>query len=273
MVFGTLDCRVDAQEEPIEAEQLADVTLEPVLWRAASRASAEAWQVAAPQSILENLYGPTELTIACLVHRWHPQNSPRLCVNDIVPIGRPFEGLAAAVVGEQLQPLPDEAGELCVCGPQTVPGYWKDPTKTAERFVKLSAVDSSGMPFYRTGDRVVRLPDGEHAYLGRADHQIKVLGNRVELGEIEAALLRHPRVVEAVAVGWPEESGTAHGIVAFVCGSDVDPEELKRAAGQLLPPYMTPRHIFLLDQMPVNANGKVDRGAIRHHLATKAAAC
>src|SRR5262249_53113877 len=126
------------------------------------RTSAEAWQAAAPQSIVENLYGPTELTIACFVHRWDPERSPALCANDIVPIGRPFDGLGAVVVGEQLDAVaPQQPGELCVCGPQTAPGYWRDQAKTDERFVSLPKVDSSGLRFYRTGDRVARTASGE----------------------------------------------------------------------------------------------------------------
>jgi amino acid adenylation domain-containing protein len=237
------------------------------------RASAEEWQAAAPNSILENLYGPTELTIACFVHRWDSQRSPQLCVNDVVPIGRPLEGLGAVLLGEQLEPpATNGAGELCVCGPQTVPGYWKDASKSAERFVTLPATDSSEMRFYRTGDRVMQLAGGEYAFLGRMDDQIKVLGHRVELGEVESALRQDPRVAEAVAVGWPEESGTAEGVVAFVSGSQLDPEQLKKAASELLPDYMAPRQIFLVDALPLNGNGKVDRGAIRRQLETTASA-
>lgn len=178
------------------------------------RASAEGWLAAAPSSTVENLYGPTELTIACSVHRWDPERSPPKCVNDMVSIGAPFPGLRAIVVDDALALAREgEPGELCVAGPQTSPGYWHDATKTAERFVEMH-----GARFYRTGDRVVALPDGEYACLGRVDHQVKVLGFRVELGEIESVLQRDARVVQAVALGWPVVEGSAQGIVAFVCG-------------------------------------------------------
>jgi amino acid adenylation domain-containing protein len=231
------------------------------------RATAEAWQAAAPNSVVENLYGPTELTIACFVHRWNPAQSPALCLNEVVPIGRPYEGLGVLILDESLQPVADgEAGELCVCGPQTVPGYWKAPAQTEQRFVPVPLPGGLATRFYRTGDRVRRLPEGEYVYLGRTDHQIKVLGHRVELGEIEAVLAREDGVTQAVALGWPVADNTAEGIVAFVCGRRPDAGRLKAAARQALPEYMAPRAVFVLDEMPLNANGKIDRAALLRRL-------
>jgi amino acid adenylation domain-containing protein len=230
-------------------------------------ASAEAWQKAAPNSILENLYGPTELTIACLVHRWDPVKSPGLCVNGMVPIGRPFPGLGAVLLDDDLHPIAGNGtGELCVSGPQTVPGYWRDDRKTAERFVSIQVSPSSAVRVYCTGDRAARHESGDYVYLGRVDHQIKVLGHRVELGEVEAALRTNPAVVEAVALGWPVEDGTALGVVAFVSGSDIDPSRLLEQVRTTLPDYMTPRDIRLMDAMPLNVNGKIDRNALRDQL-------
>ena len=227
--------------------------------------TARAWQEAAPASRLENLYGPTELTIACLVYRWDAERSPAECVNVIVPIGRPYPGLGVALLEEELRPLPDgEAGELAVAGPQTVPGYWRDPEKTAERFVELP--EFPGQRFYRTGDRVRRLESGDYVYLGRTDHQIKVLGHRVELGEIEAALCRDASVVQAVALGWPLEDGAAQGIAAFVSGTDIDTEVLRAASRDSLPDYMVPGQIAVLAEMPLNANGKIDRVQLSQRL-------
>lgn len=230
-------------------------------------ASAQAWQESAPSSILENLYGPTELTIACLVHRWDPAESPRLAVNGMVPIGRPYPGLGAVLLDDQLRPVQGgEPGELCVCGPQTVPGYWQDEVKTAERFVSVQMSPATTVRVYRTGDRAARRETGDYVYLGRVDHQIKVLGHRVELGEIEAALRTDPAVVEAVAVGWPVEDGTALGIVAFVSGTGVDSARLLERVRVTLPDYMTPRDIRLVETMPLNPNGKIDRNALRGRL-------
>src|SRR5438309_767794 len=121
------------------------------------------------------------------------------------------------IVDDELQPVAQGAeGELCVSGPQTTPGYWKDPSRTAERFVSLPVSGLESRRFYRTGDRVSRLEGGEYVFIGRTDHQIKVLGHRVELGEVEAALRADRRVTEAIAIGWPVEQGSAKGVVAFV---------------------------------------------------------
>ncbi|MEJ1928644.1 AMP-binding protein [Nostoc sp. NIES-2111] len=218
------------------------------------QASSEAWQAAAPNSIVENLYGPTELTIACTVHRWDSELSPALCRNGITPIGKPFPGLAMKLLGEEQ--------ELAVSGPQTSPGYWNDAVRTATAFLSLP----EGR-FYRTGDRVAILPNGELACLGRIDHQVKVLGFRVELGEIEAALRRNPRVLEAVALGWPVVDGSAQGIVAFVQGQDIDVEQLRREARALLSDYMVPEVIHLIEDFPLNANGKIDRAALAQRLS------
>jgi amino acid adenylation domain-containing protein len=237
------------------------------------RASAEQWQAAAPNSLVENLYGPTELTIACTVHRWDPRTSPGLCVNDnnVVPIGAPYPGLTAVLVDEDLRVVSDgEPGELCVCGAQTSPGYWKDPIRTAERFVKIRAAGLPDEIFYRTGDQARQLPNGEYVWLARADHQIKVLGFRVELGEIEGVLQTGRGVVQAVALGWPVSEGTAKGIVAFVSGAGIDTTELHNACKASLADYMVPSKIIPMDDMPLNANGKIDRLALKAQLESGA---
>jgi len=229
--------------------------------------SAEAWQAAAPNSIVENLYGPTELTIACFVHRWNPTESPALCRNGIVPIGRPYNGLTAALVDDGLNPVaPGEPGELCVSGPQTTPGYWRAPELTAQRYVQLPVSRHETRRFYRTGDLVASLTSGEYVFLGRADQQIKVLGHRVELGEIEAALREEPSVEHAVAFGWPPSAPAAEHIIAVVSGNEVDTSALLERARVALPPYIVPREIHVLTEMPLNSNGKVDRKALKERL-------
>jgi acyl-coenzyme A synthetase/AMP-(fatty) acid ligase len=229
--------------------------------------SAEAWQAAAPNSVVENLYGPTELTIACFFHRWDPVRSPGLCRNGIVPIGRPYDGLASMIVGEDLTPVAErQVGELCVSGPQTTPGYWRAPDLTSQRFVTLPVSAYEARRFYRTGDLVARLEGGEYVFVGRADQQIKVLGHRVELGEIEAVLRSTPGVEHAVAFGWPGEGTTAEGIVAFVSGNIGDTEPLMARSRESLPPYIVPRRIHVVGEMPFNANGKVDRRVLKERL-------
>jgi len=230
--------------------------------------TATAWQAAAPDSVVENIYGPTELTIACFAYRWNSETSPSDAVNGIVSIGRPLPGLGAIIVDDQLRPLEGGAtGELLVCGPQTTPGYWGDPEKTADRFVEVAVSDARRKRFYRTGDRVVRQPSGDYAYIGRVDHQIKVLGFRVELAEVEAAMLGQPGVSQAVAIGWPLEDGRALGIVGFVLGDGVATSDTMRLAlTTTLPDYMVPSRVVAVEEFPLNANGKVDRKRLAEQL-------
>lgn len=233
-----------------------------------SKRSAELWQEAAPNSVVENLYGPTELTIVCTGYRWDPRISARECQNEMVPIGRPFDGLCALVLGPDGETLlDDQEGELCIAGPQTFPGYWLNDDRTLERFIDLPLSDTRRRRFYRTGDRVVRGSDGVYHYRGRIDHQVKVMGFRVELSEIEGVLAQDPRVISAVAFGWPIVEGRATGIVAFVSGSAIDTRHLLGRAAQALPPYMVPRDIRVLDAMPLNVNGKIDRQALLDRLS------
>jgi amino acid adenylation domain-containing protein len=232
------------------------------------RRTSEIWQTAAPNSVVENLYGPTELTISCFIHRWNPHTSPSLCENDLVPIGVPNPGLAALVVDESLEPVPlGEIGELLVSGPQTTPGYWRDHQKTDERYIHLPISGTEYRRFYRTGDRVRRLETGDYIFFGRTDHQLKVLGHRIELGEIESALRRNSAVEHAVACGWPVVDGSAEGIVGFVSGNSLDPAALINELKNRVPPYAVPKRIFVVSEMPLNSNGKVDRRALQERLA------
>jgi amino acid adenylation domain-containing protein len=234
--------------------------------------TAEAWQQAAPNSVLENLYGPTELTIACCVHRWNSEQSPALCRNGVVPIGRPYDGLMAAVVDDRLREVAEgETGELCIAGRQTTPGYWRTPDITAERFIDLPVTRHESRRFYRTGDLVARLAEGEYVFLGRADQQIKVLGHRVELGEIEAVLRQHAGVAYAVALPWPDPPASTDEVMAFVAGENRDIDALMSLARTRLPPYIVPKRIFVIAEMPLNANGKVDRAVLRKRLQAEMA--
>jgi len=225
----------------------------------------EQWTRAAPHSVIENLYGPTEVTLACTCYRWNPHASPGESEHGTVPIGEPFPGMTAIVVDEKLAEItPGETGELLLSGPQVAPGYWKDPQKTAAGFVVPPGMNTL---FYRTGDLVQRPLAGQPLkYLGRIDQQIKIRGNRVELGEIEAVLRDAAGVDIAVAIGWPETPAGADGIVAFLGSRDVALESVREKARRRLPTYMMPREIRLIDNIPLNPNGKVDRKALIERL-------
>jgi amino acid adenylation domain-containing protein len=222
--------------------------------------TAEAWQRAAPNSIVENLYGPTELTIACAAYRWHPALSPSESIRGFVPVGKVYPGLTARLIDAQLQPVSEgEPGELCVAGPQAFAGYWGDPEQTEKQTVILKEPDGRLQRYYRTGDLMQPLPSGNLAFLGRQDHQIKLRGFRIELFEIEAAL-RQAGCIEAVALPWPDPL-QPESIKALVLGPE-EPSALADRVRELLPPYMVPEEIRVLDSMPLNTNGKVDRHAL-----------
>lgn len=219
---------------------------------------------AAPGAFVENLYGPTELTIACTLYRWDPERSPAECQLGVVPIGEPYPGMVVRVVDEELREVPrGEAGELLMTGPQMTPGYWEDPERTAQAFVRPPGEDRV---FYRTGDRVRWPEGGPLVYLGRVDNQIKIQGYRVELGEIEAVLRAVSGAEVAIAIGWPRTASGADGVVGFVGHPEGDAAAILEAAKARLPAYMQPSAIRLVAGFPLNANGKVDRSALAKRL-------
>jgi amino acid adenylation domain-containing protein len=228
---------------------------------------AKGWSETAPNSILENIYGPTELTIACTAYRWDRERSPAECELGVVPIGEPMKGMEALLVDESLREVPTGTpGELLMAGPQMAPGYWRDPEKTAKAFL---VPPDQAKTYYRTGDRVRRsAPAGPMLYLGRVDNQIKVLGHRVELGEVEAAVREASGIDGVVAVGWPKSSGGADGIEVFLQTDAVDRAALTRMLTSRLPSYMMPRRIHCLPIFPVNSNGKFDRQQLTKILET-----
>jgi acyl-CoA synthetase (AMP-forming)/AMP-acid ligase II len=173
--------------------------------------------------------------------------------------------MTAIVVNEALEEMmPGQIGELLMSGPQVALGYWKNPGKTAQAFLRPPGRDAI---FYRTGD-LVRRPKGTHPliYLGRIDHQIKIRGLRVELGEIEAVLREVAGVDRAVALGWPIATNGAEGIVAFLETSNADVEVILNAVKDRLPSYMIPHTLHLIAEFPLNANRKIDRKALANLL-------
>jgi amino acid adenylation domain-containing protein len=232
---------------------------------------AEAWQAAAPGSTLENMYGPTELTIACSQYRWDPGTSPAECVDGLVPLGDLYPGLDDAVLGEDGRPGADE-GELAVGGPQMFAGYWRDPEATAASMIELPDAGGGSRRLYRTGDRVRRLSGGGYAYLGRTDHQVKVRGHRVELGEVEVALRDANGVEQAIVVPWERPGEGATRLAGFVTGAGLAEGRLAARLRASLPAYAVPDTITIIDEMPMNANGKTDRAALAGSLDSGAQA-
>jgi len=220
------------------------------------------WALAAPNSVIENLYGPTELTIACTAYRWDNTKSPDECAQGIVPIGQPFDGMRALIVDEQLREVEHgRNGELLMTGPQLSLGYWQDEEKTRQAFVPVAGKNGT---YYRTGDRVRRpAVNRPLVYLERLDNQIKVLGHRVELGEVEAAVRQVSGLEGVVALGWPTTESGAGGIEVFLETDSFDTKALMSQLKGKLPGYMLPRNVLVLRRFPLNANGKYNRKALQ----------
>jgi D-alanine--poly(phosphoribitol) ligase subunit 1 len=220
-------------------------------------ALAEIWSAAAPGSLVENFYGPTEATVACSRQSFEPGRAP--AARGIVSVGNPFPGTKVLILDGQRRPVaPGTPGELAIAGAQLALGYYGDAERTAQKFVTFE-----GERWYLTGDQAVTDEEGRFFFLGRLDNQVKIRGHRVELEEVEAHL-RAISGVEAIAVvAWPVRDGSADGLVAFLAG-DVDDRvaELRLALRARLPPHMVPTALHVVDALPLTPNGKIDRKAL-----------
>lgn len=212
------------------------------------------WHEAASGSYLENIYGPTELTITITGHRWDPVASAEHGVNGLVPIGAVHPGHDHLLLADDGS-LAEEEGELCVTGPQMTVGYL-DPADDKGRFL-----EHDGRRWYRTGDRVRRLPGSDELlYLGRLDSQIQLQGWRVELAEVDHAVRSCPGVEDALTVVQKVEGGSE--LVVFYTGTRTSPVVLARALREILPAGMLPRRYEHLGEFPLNSNRKIDRKAL-----------
>ena len=210
---------------------------------------------------LVNHYGPTENTVVSTC-----ADVPAGASTTAPAIGRPLPNTRAYVVDARLQPVPiGVPGELLVGGAQLAAGYWNRPELTAEKFIADPFSATPGARLYRTGDLVRYLPDGNIEFVGRIDSQVKIRGHRIELGEVEAALGRHPAVRQAVAMLREDEPGDRR-LVAYVVANEGAPADLvAQLRAQLrtrLPEYMIPAATVLLDVLPLSPNGKVDRKSL-----------
>ncbi|MDH6214267.1 non-ribosomal peptide synthetase [Streptomyces pseudovenezuelae] len=223
------------------------------------------WYAANPTSrtVLHNVYGPTEATTFALCHP-----IPRDFNGDTIPIGTALPGTGLLLRTEDGRTAePEEVAELLLSGPALARGYRNLPELTARSFVLLpNAGDGEGR-WYRTGDLVRQDAEGRVAYVGRADRQVKVRGFRIEPGEVERQILGQPAVRQAYVCTRRDEAGRGE-LLAFLVpgddalGVDLSYEAYDRHLAATLPAYMRPHHTYLVAELPLNANGKVDQTAL-----------
>lgn len=211
-----------------------------------------------PDVKFSNLYGPTETNVCTYYHVAKiPPDS-----DEPIPIGKACENVEDIVVDADDQPVTDgEVGELLIRGGVVMRGYWGQPEMTQRGFFLRPALNYLHDVFYRTGDLVQKMPDGNYKFLGRKDRQIKTRGYRVELDEVETALLAHPMVHEAAVYPVPDGQGSnlIEASVVLVDGAAVDADGLIAHLAGLLPAYALPNQITIAADFPRTSTGKIDR--------------
>ena len=225
------------------------------------------WMERLPHVRFTNMYGPTEATCAST---YYDIETPPTDPTVPIPIGAPCTGEDVLVLDESMKPVATgEIGELYIAGVGVGVGYWEDEEKTAAAFVANPLAAETGHErLYRTGDLGRRDEDGVLHYVGRADTQIKSRGYRVELGEIEAALTSLTVLRESAIVAVPTDGFEGHAICCAYSvsdGADVTNASLRKLLAELVPKYMLPGYWHRMDNLPKNANGKIDRRWLKEH--------
>ncbi|ATL29585.1 non-ribosomal peptide synthetase [Streptomyces formicae] len=227
-------------------------------------------RAAVPGARLVNAYGPTETTVYASASATGGKGDGR-AEEDAPPIGGPLRNTRLYVLDDRMRPVPvGVPGELYIAGAGVTQGYLHRPDLTESRFVPdpfadPSTADGPGTArMYRSGDIVLRRPDGQLRYVGRSDDQVKLRGFRVEPSEIEAVIAEQHDVAQAVVVPHEDRHGE-HRLVAYVTaapGTTPDPARLRAASARLLPEYMVPAAVVLLDELPLSPAGKLDRARL-----------
>ncbi|MGP9654761.1 non-ribosomal peptide synthase/polyketide synthase [Halomonas sp. AOP35-4E-18] len=219
------------------------------------------WFTRYPAIPLVNAYGPAECADDVSLHLLRSDDDEHVAV---VPIGKPADNTQLIVLDNQLNPLPTGvSGELYVAGVGVGRGYLNQPKLTSERFVPNPFADVPGERLYRTGDLARYRTDGALEYIGRTDQQVKIRGQRIELGEIESRLVEFDVIREAVVVA--QEGPGGDRLVAYAVAQpheSINTAELRERLGQVVPDYMVPSVVVMLDALPLTPNGKVDRKAL-----------
>ncbi len=213
---------------------------------------------------LVNVYGPTECTCICSAHRIVEEDFENM--QGYPQLGYLIQNFNYLILDEELKPVPEgQRGELCLRGPNVGLGYYNDPKRTAEAFIQNPLNNAYNEVIYRTGD-LVSLGADQRLYIhGRADNQLKHMGYRIELEEIETALGRLDYVNQAVVVHKRNHTSTLIAIVEVRGCEDV--EGIRDDLRKYLPDYMIPKRVYLVSEIPKNKNGKVDRAVLKQEFA------
>ncbi|HLP61535.1 MAG TPA: condensation domain-containing protein, partial [Candidatus Deferrimicrobium sp.] len=208
--------------------------------------------------ILTNLYGPTEATVDVSYFNCSPGKK-----YERIPIGKPIDNINLYILDKNLHHQPaGVVGELHIAGIGLARGYLNRPGLTMEKFIHKSFRKSAGDCLYKTGDLARRLDDGNIEFLGRIDHQVKIRGFRIEVEEIENRLVNHIYIKEAVVLANTDESGDKYLCAYIVPAQELTAAELKEYLTAHLPNYMIPPYFTFLEQIPLTANGKIDRDVL-----------
>lgn len=221
-----------------------------------------------PEAIIMNHYGPTETTIGSIAQTIDFKQFE--CYKQYPVIGKPIDNAGVYILDRNLNPVPvGIQGEIYITGEGVARGYMKRSELTSEKFIQNPFIDENAHPsvhnfklMYRTGDIGRYLPDGSIEFLGRADNQIKIRGYRVELGEIEAQLLRYDPVREASVMVKEDENRDKYMAGYVVCDGELNEKELKGYLAEHLPHHMIPSYFVKIEKMPLTLNGKVDKKAL-----------
>lgn len=217
---------------------------------------------AAPNAKLENIYGPTEATIACTYFEFTKNTKELPEYAGSMPIGKAYDGMEVFLIDENLNIVNTGIGQIVLSGRQLAKGYVNNETQTKEKFIKINNKDC-----YLTGD-LGRWVNGELVFLGRNDAQVQIRGYRVEIYEIENAISKIENIVSNAVIPTPVNSITYENLTAFITVKDdnIDTYQIKSILSQTLPDYMVPNKYIILDNMPLNSNGKIDRNQLKNML-------
>lgn len=217
------------------------------------------WKKYLPGAMYVNLYGPTEITCNCTYYVLNPEKEYGL--EEVIPAGTAFENEKVFLLDEENQEVdPSDLsgeGEICVGGTCVALGYYRDPERTAAAFVQNPLNDRYPERIYRTGDIGRYDADGNLVYVSRKDFQIKHLGHRIELGEVEADTMARDGVSRACCI----YDAKKKRLILFYTG-EREKKDLEKELKEILPPFMVPNKTIRLEEMPLNKNGKIDRHAL-----------